>query len=110
MIGDAWICRFSVEWSQMSPVVPLALTRAYRPTKWTDPRVASAAVHPANGRGILDLALLLGPGERVVDAARKLVRSMCGIDRYEFNIGYGVMPRKPPNTVKAVLDAVRKGS
>ena len=110
MIGNAWTCHFSIEWSIMDLVDPFALAGVNRQTKWTDPRAAYAAVCSASGQRNLDPALLLVPGEKIVDAARTHVRSMCGIDRYIFNLGHGAMPKKPPNTVKAVLDAVQRGS
>lgn len=76
----------------------------------TDLRAAYDAVRPAGVQGNLDPALLLGPTSKAVDAARKLVDSMSGIDRYVFNLGHGVMPKTPPDTVKAVIDAVRSNS
>lgn len=76
----------------------------------TDLQDAFEAVGPAGVQGNLDPALLLGPRSNAVDAARKLVRSMAGINQYVFNLGHGVMPKTEPDTVKAVIDAVREES
>jgi uroporphyrinogen decarboxylase len=76
---------------------------------WTcDPR---AARRLAAGRvalqGNLDPAALFAPAERVRDAARKVIDSFGTAPGHVFNLGHGIHPRTPVESVAALIDEVR---
>jgi uroporphyrinogen decarboxylase len=76
---------------------------------WTsDPR---AARRLAAGRvalqGNLDPGALFAPPERVREAARKVIDSFGPDPGYVFNLGHGLQPRTPVESVAALIDEVR---
>jgi uroporphyrinogen decarboxylase len=76
---------------------------------WTaDPR---AARRLAAGRvalqGNLDPAALFAPPERVRDAARKVIDRFGVEPGHIFNLGHGLQPRTPVESVAALVDEVR---
>jgi uroporphyrinogen decarboxylase len=76
---------------------------------WTsDPR---AARRLAAGRialqGNLDPAALFAPPERVREAVRKVVDSFGREPGHVFNLGHGLQPRTPVESVAALVDEVR---
>ena len=76
---------------------------------WTcDPR---AARRLAAGRialqGNLDPVTLFAPPERVREAARKVIDSFGPEPGYVFNLGHGLQPRTPLESVAALVDEVR---
>jgi uroporphyrinogen decarboxylase len=58
-------------------------------------------------QGNLDPQLLLGDQEQLFTATQQLVRSMKGDPRYIFNLGHGVVPQTPLESVHTLLEAVR---
>jgi uroporphyrinogen decarboxylase len=76
---------------------------------WTcDPR---AARRLAAGRvalqGNLDPIALFAPPERVREAARKIIDSFGPEPGHVFNLGHGLQPRTPVESVAALVDEVR---
>jgi len=76
---------------------------------WTcDPR---AARRLAAGRvalqGNLDPAALFAPPQRVREAARKVIDSFGREPGHVFNLGHGLQPRTPVESVAALVDEVR---
>jgi uroporphyrinogen decarboxylase len=76
---------------------------------WTcDPR---AARRLAAGRvalqGNLDPAALFAPVERVREAARKVIDSFGPEPGHVFNLGHGLQPRTPIDSVATLIDEVR---
>jgi uroporphyrinogen decarboxylase len=76
---------------------------------WTsDPR---AARRLAAGRvalqGNLDPAALFAPPERVREAVRKVIDSFGRAPGHVFNLGHGLQPRTPVESVAALVDEVR---
>jgi uroporphyrinogen decarboxylase len=76
---------------------------------WTcDPR---AAREIAAGRialqGNLDPAALFAPPERVREAARKVIDAFGVAPGHVFNLGHGIQPRTPVESVAALVDEVR---
>jgi uroporphyrinogen decarboxylase len=72
---------------------------------------ARAARRLAAGRvalqGNLDPAALFAPPERVRDAARKVIDSFGVEPGHIFNLGHGLQPRTPVESVAALVDEVR---
>jgi uroporphyrinogen decarboxylase len=72
---------------------------------------ARAARKLAAGRvalqGNLDPAALFAPAERVREAARKVVDSFGREPGHVFNLGHGLQPRTPVESVAALVDEVR---
>ena len=72
---------------------------------------ARAARRLAAGRvalqGNLDPAALFAPPERVREAARKVVDSFGAEPGHVFNLGHGIQPRTPVESVAALVDEVR---
>src|SRR5512140_1934950 len=79
----------SVDWR-----IPIAEARA---------RAGGVAI-----QGNLDSTLLLGPAENAVARTRVLLRAAGREPGYIFNLGHGVQVGTPPETVKAVVQAVRE--
>jgi uroporphyrinogen decarboxylase len=77
----------SVDWR-----IPIAEARA---------RASGVAI-----QGNLDSTLLLGPVETAVGRTRAMLRAAGREPGYIFNLGHGVQVGTPPETVKAVVDAV----
>jgi uroporphyrinogen decarboxylase len=76
---------------------------------WTsDPRLARRL---SAGRvalqGNLDPAALFAPPERVREAARKVIDSFGPAPGHVFNLGHGLQPRTPVESVAALVDEVR---
>jgi len=59
-------------------------------------------------QGNLDSTLLLGPAGNAVARARAMLRAAGPEPGYIFNLGHGVQVGTPPETVKAVVDAVHQ--
>ncbi|MFT3917246.1 MAG: uroporphyrinogen decarboxylase [Anaeromyxobacteraceae bacterium] len=57
-------------------------------------------------QGNLDSTLLLGPKEAAVERALAICREAGTAPGYVFNLGHGIQPGTPTETVKAVVDAV----
>ena len=74
----------------------------------TDPASARRA---AAGRvalqGNLDSAALLAPPEQVRAAVRRVLDAFGGAPGHVFNLGHGVLPRTPVESVAALVDEVR---
>jgi len=72
---------------------------------------ARAARRLAAGRvalqGNLDPAVLFAPPERVREAARKVIDSFGTEPGHIFNLGHGLQPRTPVESVAALVDEVR---
>ena len=72
---------------------------------------ARAARRLAAGRvalqGNLDPATLFAPAERVREAARKVLDSFGPQPGHIFNLGHGIQPRTPVESVAALVDEVR---
>jgi uroporphyrinogen decarboxylase len=72
---------------------------------------ARAARRLAAGRvalqGNLDPAALFAPAERVREAARKVIDSFGTAPGHIFNLGHGIHPRTPVESVAALIDEVR---
>ena len=76
---------------------------------WTSD--ACAARKLAAGRvalqGNLDPAALLAPAQRVREAARKVIESFGTEPGHIFNLGHGINPHTPVESVSALIDEVR---
>jgi uroporphyrinogen decarboxylase len=59
-------------------------------------------------QGNLDPLLLLAPREIAVRRAKQIVREAGGRPGHIFNLGHGIVPEVPVDTVKAVIDAVHE--
>jgi uroporphyrinogen decarboxylase len=57
-------------------------------------------------QGNLDPLLLCAPREVAVARARDILRDVGGRPGHIFNLGHGIIPETPVDTVKAVIDAV----
>jgi uroporphyrinogen decarboxylase len=72
---------------------------------------ARAARELAAGRvalqGNLDPAALFAPPERVREAARKVLDSFGAAPGHVFNLGHGIQPRTPVESVAALIDEVK---
>jgi uroporphyrinogen decarboxylase len=58
-------------------------------------------------QGNLDPAALFAPVERVREAARKVIDAFGVAPGHVFNLGHGIQPRTPIESVSAVVDEVR---
>jgi uroporphyrinogen decarboxylase len=72
---------------------------------------ARAARKLAGGRvalqGNLDPVALFAPPERVREAARKVLESFGAAPGHVFNLGHGILPQTPVESVAALVDEVR---
>ena len=72
---------------------------------------ARAARKLAGGRvalqGNLDPAALFAPPQRVREAARKVLESFGAAPGHVFNLGHGILPQTPVESVAALVDEVR---
>jgi len=59
-------------------------------------------------QGNLDPLLLLAPRDIAVRRAKQIVREAGGRAGHIFNLGHGIVPEVPVDTVKAVIDAVHE--
>lgn len=57
-------------------------------------------------QGNLDPGLLLGPREKVADAAAEVLRRAGGRAGHIFNLGHGVLPDTPLENIQTLVDAV----
>jgi len=57
-------------------------------------------------QGNLDPHLLLGPGDLVVEQARRLLETTSAEDRFIFNLGHGILPDTPVENVRLLVEAV----
>ena len=58
-------------------------------------------------QGNLDPAALFAPPERVREAARKVLESFGAQPGHVFNLGHGILPQTPVESVAALVDEVR---
>src|SRR5688572_1706029 len=64
-----------------------------------------------SGRGVqgnLEPALLLGPWERVADAAGRILDAVAGRRGHVFNLGHGVLPATDPADLRRLAELVRE--
>jgi uroporphyrinogen decarboxylase len=74
---------------------------------WRMPMGEARALAPGVAfQGNLDSSVLLGPTETAVERALAVVREAGPGPGYIFNLGHGIQPGTPTETVKAVVDAV----
>jgi uroporphyrinogen decarboxylase len=65
--------------------------------------------HDRGVQGNLDPAVLLGPRERVVEGARRVLRQAAGRPGHVFNLGHGVLPGTPLENLQVLVETVREG-
>lgn len=58
-------------------------------------------------QGNLDPAVLLADPERIADAVKDVMREAAGRAGHIFNLGHGIGPRTPPESLAAMVEAVR---
>jgi uroporphyrinogen decarboxylase len=87
-IGQLGFDVVSIDWR-----LPLAEARRQLP-----PHVAL--------QGNLDSTLFFGPVETLLARARQLLEAVGHQPGYIFNLGHGIQPATPPESVKALVDAV----
>ena len=66
-----------------------------------------------SGRGVqgnLEPALLLGPWERVADAAGRILDAVAGRRGHVFNLGHGVLPATDPADLRRLVELVHEHS
>lgn len=61
-------------------------------------------------QGNLDPAVLLGPWERVADAARDVLDRAAGRPGHIFNLGHGVLPRTDPDMISRLAELVQEAT
>ncbi|MEM9695330.1 MAG: uroporphyrinogen decarboxylase family protein, partial [Myxococcota bacterium] len=61
-------------------------------------------------QGNLDPLLLCAPKDIAVDRAHQILRSVNGRPGHIFNLGHGIIPQTPVETVQAVVEAVHRFS
>jgi uroporphyrinogen decarboxylase len=64
--------------------------------------------HDCALQGNLDPLLLLAPAAVAVDRSVAIVRAAAGRVGHVFNLGHGILPETPVDTVRAVVDAVHE--
>jgi len=65
--------------------------------------------HDRAVQGNLDPLLLLAPREVAVARAKDILRRVGGRPGHIFNLGHGIVPETPVETVQAVIEAVHAG-
>jgi uroporphyrinogen decarboxylase len=65
--------------------------------------------HDRAVQGNLDPLLLCAPREIATARAREILRQVGGRRGHIFNLGHGIIPETPVETVQAVIDAVHAG-
>ena len=66
--------------------------------------------HDRAVQGNLDPTLLLGPTRRMLDRAEDVLSRVAGRPGHIFNLGHGIGPETPVETVEAVVDFVHRTS
>jgi uroporphyrinogen decarboxylase len=64
-----------------------------------------------NGRGVqgnLDPAVLLGPAKPIVTQAEAVLRENAGRPGHVFNLGHGIFPDTPLDSVALLVDTVKR--
>jgi uroporphyrinogen decarboxylase len=61
-------------------------------------------------QGNLDPAVCLGPWEAVREKALRVLQRADGRDGHVFNLGHGVLPATPPETLARLVDLVHEAS
>ena len=70
---------------------------------------ARAILGNAQGvQGNLDPAVLLGPGEEIVVRTETILRENGGRPGFIFNLGHGIFPDTPTESVKLLVDTVKR--
>jgi uroporphyrinogen decarboxylase len=59
-------------------------------------------------QGNLDPALLLGDQQRLALTVRELLQTMQGDRRYIFNLGHGVLPQTPVESIHTLIETIRR--
>jgi uroporphyrinogen decarboxylase len=59
-------------------------------------------------QGNLDPAVLLGPWDRVEDAASRILRRADGRRGHVFNLGHGVLPETDPDSLRRLAQLVHE--
>jgi len=59
-------------------------------------------------QGNLDPAVLLGPGEEIVERCEAILRENGGRPGFIFNLGHGIFPDTPVESVKLLVDTVKR--
>ncbi|RKX22496.1 MAG: uroporphyrinogen decarboxylase [Candidatus Zixiibacteriota bacterium] len=57
-------------------------------------------------QGNLDPAILFGPPEHVIERTEQILNSLKNYDRLIFNLGHGILPETPLESVRALVDTV----
>jgi uroporphyrinogen decarboxylase len=74
---------------------------------WRIPIEEARAAAPGLAiQGNLDSTILFGPKEAAVEKTRRILQAAGPRPGYIFNLGHGIQPGTPVETVKAVVDAV----
>lgn len=84
VIGVDWRLPLDVAWERLGPEVAI--------------------------QGNLDPLLLCAPKEVVIQRAKDILALVTGRPGHIFNLGHGIIPETPVDTVKAVVDAVHAAS
>jgi uroporphyrinogen decarboxylase len=84
VIGVDWRIPLDVAWERLGPEVAI--------------------------QGNLDPLLLCAPREIVIKKAKDILKLAGGRPGHIFNLGHGIIPETPPDTVKAVVDAVHEAT
>jgi len=58
-------------------------------------------------QGNLDPAVLLGPGEEIIARTEVILRENGGRPGFIFNLGHGIFPDTPVESVKLLVDTVK---
>jgi uroporphyrinogen decarboxylase len=66
--------------------------------------------HDRGVQGNMDPTVLFAPVEVAKNAARAVLRAAGGRNGHIFNLGHGILPETPVDTVKAIIDTVHEES
>ena len=70
---------------------------------------ARAILGNAQGvQGNLDPAVLIGPGEEIVVRTEAILKENGGRPGFIFNLGHGIFPETPPESVRLLVDTVKR--